>query len=215
MNIILLGAPASGKGTQAELLAKKFGLYLFQTGDLSRRLAENDERIREIVSSGKLIPQEEMTMYVLDFLHGQGQGFKNILFEGFPRFVSQYEALEKFLESKGDGIDGVISIDISEEEAVKRISSRRICSKCGKIYNIVSNPALGGVCECGGELVQRADDHPEAVKVRFKYYKENTKELIDYLDSKGKLIRVNGERPIEAIQTDLEKIVKGLQDVTS
>jgi adenylate kinase len=137
MNIIILGAPASGKGTQAALLAEKFGLYLLQTGELSRSLAKKDERIKEIVDSGKLIPEEEMTMYVLDFLHKEKPNLKNILFEGFPRFVSQYDALEKFLKSKGDDIDLVISIDISKKEAVKRISSRRICEKCGKVYSSI------------------------------------------------------------------------------
>lgn len=215
MNIILLGAPASGKGTQAELLAKRFSLYLFQTGNLSRKLAEKDERIKEIVTSGKLIPEEEMTMYVLDFLHNEGKGFQNILFEGFPRFISQYEALEKFLASKGDDIDVVISIDISKEEAIKRISSRRICEKCGKIYNTVTNPAPRGKCECGGKLIQRSDDFPESVKVRFEYYEQNTKELIDYLDRNKKIIRVNGERPIETIQSDLVKIVEGKKNASS
>lgn len=209
MNIILLGAPASGKGTQAEILAKKFNLYLLQTGKLSREMAGKDERIREIVNSGKLIPQEEMTMYVLDFLHNQKPDLTNILFEGFPRFISQYEALEKFLLSKGDNIDAVISLDISLEEAIRRISSRRICEKCGKTYNVVTNPAPNGICECGGNLIQRKDDNPESVKTRFEYYEENTKELIDYLDKKGKLRRVNGERPINEIHEDMARIVKG------
>ncbi len=207
MNIILLGSPASGKGTQAELLAKKFNLYLLQTGEISRQLAKKDKRIKEIVDSGKLIPQEEMTMYVMDLLHNQKPDLKNILFEGFPRFISQYEALDKFLKSKGDDIDIVISLDISLDEAVRRISSRRTCKVCGKVYNVIINPAPGDICECGGELIQRVDDSPESVKVRFEYYKNNTKELIDYLDKKGKLIRVDGERPIEEIQEDLVKIV--------
>ena len=208
MNIIILGAPASGKGTQATLLAEKIGLYLLQTGELSRNLAKKDKRIREIVNSGKLIPEEEMTMYVLDFLHKEKPDLKNILFEGFPRFISQYDALEKFLMSKGDDIDLVISIDISEEEAVKRISSRRVCEKCGKIYNLITNPPPKADCECGGNLIQRKDDNPESVMTRFKYYEENTKELIDYLDKKGKLVRIDGERPIDEIQKDLIRILK-------
>lgn len=214
MNIVLLGAPASGKGTQAEFLAQKFNLYLFQTGNLSRELAEKDERIREIVSSGKLIPQEEMTMYVLDSLHENAGKYADILFEGFPRFISQYQALDKFLKNKGDDIDIVISLDISEEEAVKRISSRRICTKCGKTYNLITNPAPDGKCECGGELVQRKDDNPESVKTRFQYYYDNTKELVDYLDDQGKLRRVNGERPIVEIQQELAEIVERVKNAS-
>lgn len=208
MNIVILGAPASGKGTQAEALANKFNLFLLQTGQLSRDLAKKDGRIREIVNSGELIPEEEMTMYVLDYLHDKKSGLKNILFEGFPRFISQYEALEKFLSLKGDNIDAVISLDISLEEAVRRISSRRICEKCGKIYNVITNPAPNGICKCGGKLIQRKDDNPESVKTRFQYYRENTKELIDYLDKKGKLTRVNGERSIDEIHNNLVTIIE-------
>lgn len=211
MNIVLLGAPASGKGTQAELLAKKFNLYLLQTGALSRELAKKDERIKEIINSGKLIPQEEMTMHVISFLSKEKPDLKDILFEGFPRFISQYEALSEFMENKGDDIDAIISLDISLEEAVKRISSRRICSKCGKTYNTITNPAPNGVCECGGKLLQRDDDKPESVKVRFEYYDDNTKKLIEHVEKLGKLTRVDGARPIDEIQKELVEIVENIK----
>lgn len=211
MNIIFLGAPASGKGTQAELLARHFNLYLLQTGAISRELAKTDPRIKEIVDSGKLIPQEEMTMHVINFLTKEKPNLSDILFEGFPRFISQYEALEKFLKAKGDDIDTTISLDISLEEAVKRISSRQMCRICGKSWNKITDPAPGGKCSCGGDLYQRKDDSPESVQVRFEYYRDNTKELIDDLDKKGKLIRVDGERPIDIIQKDLVKIIERLR----
>ena len=101
MNIILLGAPGSGKGTQASMLSNKLGLYYFQTGKLSRDLAKKDKRLREIINSGKLIPEQEMTMYVIDNLSKNRSKMNNILFEGFPRFISQYKALAEFLRSKG------------------------------------------------------------------------------------------------------------------
>jgi len=209
MNIVLLGAPASGKGTQAELLAKKFNLYLFSTGNLSRDLAKKDTRIKRIIESGQLIPQEEMTMYVLDYLKQNKKELSNILFEGYPRFISQYQALDGFLKSKGDDIDAVISLDISRDEAIRRITSRRMCVVCGRSYNLITNPpATAGVCACGGKLVQRKDDSPNAVKTRFQYYRNNTKQLIDYLDKKRILIRVDGERPIEEIFKDLSNIVQ-------
>jgi len=214
MNIVLLGSPASGKGTQAEILCKEFNLFHLSTGDVSRKLAETDPRIKEIIESGKLIPSEEMTMHVLDFLEHEKSDLKNILFEGFPRFIDQYEALANFLVGKGDGIDVVISLEVSEKVAVDRISSRRVCANCGENFNVDTKPPkVQGICDkCGGNLIQRKDDNPESVKVRFQYYKENTKELIDYLDKKGILIRVDGERPIGEIAQDLHKIVEKVKN---
>lgn len=209
MIIVLLGSPASGKGTQAELIAKEFELYHLQTGEIARKMAKKDPRIREIVNAGKLIPEQEMTMYVIDYLKDNVFLIKDILFEGFPRFISQYEALSNFLETKGDDIDLIISLDISKEVAVKRISSRRICSECGEVYNLITNPPPSeGACKCGGKLIQRQDDLPESIEVRFQYYEDNTKELIDYLDSKGKLFRVNADRPIKEIFEDIKDKVK-------
>lgn len=208
MNIILLGSPASGKGTQAERLSHALNLYHFKTGDLARQLAEKDTRLKKIVESGELVPEGEMSMYVIDFLARTRPNFSNILFEGFPRFISQYEALEGFLIDKGDGIDAAISLDVTESEAINRISSRRTCSVCGKVYNLITNPPPSiDTCTCGGKLFQREDDTPESIKVRFDFYHKNTKELIDYLKQKGKLIEVNGEGSIEIIfNSILEKL---------
>ena len=213
MNIVLLGAPASGKGTQAEMLSKKFNLYHLQTGGIARELAKKDERIKEIVDSGKLVPENEMSMYVMDLLKDKKPEMQNILFEGFPRFISQYEALESFLKNKGDDIDAVISLEISKEEAVRRISSRVICNKCGEVFNLVTNPPKEkGVCnKCGGELIQRDDDKPESVEERFEYYKNNTEKLMEYLDSHKKLERVDGNRPIDVIFEDLSKFIETLK----
>jgi adenylate kinase len=210
MNIVLLGSPASGKGTQADILCRKFGLFHLSTGDISRKLAETDPRIKEMINSGKLIPSEEMTMHVLDFLKTQKPDLTDILFEGFPRFITQYEALANFLHTKGDGIDLVISLEVSEKVAIERISSRRVCEKCGENFNTVTKPSkIEGVCDkCDGNLIQRKDDNPESVKVRLMYYQENTKELINYLDKKDLLTKVNGERPIDEIAKDLQKIVE-------
>lgn len=217
MNIVLLGAPASGKGTQAELLAKKFKLYHFQTGELARKLSESSPRIKKIVASGALIPEEEMTMYAISHLSKQRSSMKNILFEGFPRFISQYQALSEFLKSIGDDIDAIIFLEIGQKEAIKRLSARRTCAICGRVYNLVTNPPKKmGICgKCGGTLVQRDDDKPSSIKTRFDFYRQNTKALMEYLDKKGLLTRVDGERPIEEIQKDLvetlKKVEKGLQ----
>jgi len=210
MNIVLLGSPASGKGTQAEILCQKFNLFHLSTGDIARTLAKTDPRIKEIINSGKLIPPEEITMHVLDFLEHKKPDLKDILFEGFPRFISQYEALDNFLRSKGDDIDAVISLDVPMDVAIKRISSRWMCSKCGEIYNTETKPSrIAKICDkCGSALVQRDDDKPESVKTRFEYYVNNTKELIDYVERKGTLIKVNGDRPINEIAGELEELIK-------
>lgn len=214
MNIVLLGSPASGKGTQAELLCQKFGLYHLSTGEVSRELAKKDARIKDIVDSGKLIPQEEMTMHVINFLAGRRPELKNILFEGFPRFIPQYEALEGFLKTNGDDIDKVFSLEVSRQEAVRRISARRTCEKCGRVYNLITNPPKKtAACECGGKLTLRKDDEAESIKIRFEYYKENTEKLIAYLDKKGKLVKVNGERPIKDIQNDLVREIESLEKI--
>jgi adenylate kinase len=213
MNIVLLGAPASGKGTQAKLISQKFGLFYFSAGDLARDLAKKDERIREIVDSGKLIPEEEMTKQVIAFLEKEQPFLDNILFDGFPRFITQYEALRKFLESKGKDIDVVFSIDISKDVSVKRIMSRRICPKCGQVFNLLTNPPkVDGKCDnCGSLLVQRTDDTPSKLETRFEYYKSTTEPLIDYLLNKGVLIRVDGDRPIDVISQEIIAHIESLQ----
>ncbi len=205
MNIILLGSPGSGKGTQAEMLAKKLDLFCLQTGDLSREWAEKDARINAIVDGGKLIPEKEMTEYVMKYLEEKVPSGANILFEGFPRFIPQYVEYEKWLASKGQRIDAVISLDIDEDVAIKRLSSRRICEKCDEVYNLITNPPeTPNVCgKCGGKLVQREDDNAKSIKVRYQYYHENTKKLIDYLDEKSILIRVDADREIKVVFEDI------------
>lgn len=214
MNIVLLGSPASGKGTQSSLLCDKFNLYHFSTGDMARKLADKDERIKNLINSGQLIPAEEMTMHVINFLSNEKPDLKDILFEGFPRFVSQYEALSNFLITKGDDIDLIISLEVNQKEAIKRISSRRVCESCGENFNLITKlPKLNNRCDkCNLNLIQREDDNENSVKVRFEYYKNNTRELIDYVEKLGKLTKVNGERSIDEIQKDLVEIVEGLKN---
>ncbi|KKQ41749.1 MAG: Adenylate kinase [Microgenomates group bacterium GW2011_GWC1_37_8] len=204
MNLVLLGAPGSGKGTQAEKLAKKLGLFYLQTGKLSREWAVKNDEIKKIIESGKLIPEKIMTEFVMDYLEKNVPDGKNILFEGFPRFISQFEDYEKWLKSKDQDIEAVISLDLREAEAVKRLSSRRICDKCGEVYNLITNPPpKPNRCKCGGKLLRRKDDNPKSIKVRFKYYEDNTKKLIDFLDKKGQLIRVNAAQPIDFVFEDI------------
>jgi adenylate kinase len=203
MNIILLGLPGSGKGTQAELLSGKFSLFYLQTGRLSRKWAKTDPEIKKITDSGRLIPEDKMTEFVHNFLEDKIPDGKNILFEGYPRYVTQYQFLEKWLNGKNEKIDAVVFLDISQKEAIKRLVSRRTCKKCGEVYNLITNPPKAGICKCGGSLVQRKDDIPQAIKTRFLVYKENTKEVVDYAKDKGTLINIDADRPIDLIHKDI------------
>lgn len=207
MNIVLLGCPGSGKGTQASLISKKYNLFHLSGGDIARSAAETDTRIADIVNSGKLIPEEEMTSYVMNYLPKVKPDFKNILFEGFPRFISQYEALNKFLYEKGEEIKVVFTLDLTEEEAVRRITSRRICKNDGEVYNLITKkPKTDGVCDiCGGELIKRADDNEEDIKTRFENYYANTKKLTDFLKEKGKIISIDGSNSIDEIFKQIEE----------
>lgn len=209
MNIILLGMPGSGKGTQARLLAKKLKHYYFEAGDFSRDLAEMNTRIKRIMDKGELIPEEDMTRYVSNYLEDKVDDFGSIVFDGYPRFITQYQFLDGWLREKNFGIDKVIVLNVNENEIVKRLSARRVCTKCERVYNLVTNPPPQGKCKCGGELVQREDDKPEAIKERFDWYKNNTLLMIEYVKKAypGKIVEIDGVRPIDVIHKDiLERI---------
>lgn len=209
MNIILLGMPGAGKGTQAEGLVQEFGLKMMQSGDLSRSWAVKDKRIAEIVSSGKLIPEKEMTEYVLSYLDKNIPEADNILFEGWPRFIGQYQDLEKWLKEKGKKINAIVFLEIDENVVVKRLSSRRICEKCGEIYNLQTNPPKKkDICKCGGKLVNRKDDNPESIRTRFEYYRNNTGKLVDYLKGTKDVVVVDADRPIDEITNDIIARIK-------
>ena len=203
MNIILLGLPGSGNGTQAELLVGKFNLFYLEAGRLSRKWARIDPEIRKIVDGGRLIPEEKMTKFVQNSLEKRAPDGKNILFEGYPRSKIQYKFVEKWLNGKDEKIDAVIFLDISQKEAIKRLASRRTCEECGEVYNLVTNPPKKNKCKCGGGLVQRKDDASQAIKTRFLVYKENTKEVVDYAKDKGTLINIDADRSIDLIHKDI------------
>lgn len=124
------------------------------------------------------------------------------MLDGFPRTPGQFERIKKYFKEKGTRLDRAIALEVSEEISIQRLSSRRICEKCGTIYNLITNPPPGEKCECGGNLVQREDDTPGAIKRRLALYRQRTEPLIGLLEKEGILIRVNGEREIEEISKD-------------
>lgn len=205
MNILILGPQGSGKGTQAKLLSEKFGLFYFESGNFLRELSKTKPDVGERINRGELIPDEEMLGLVKDFLEKNAPSGQNMLLDGYPRSVVQYENLKGWLESKGSKIDHAILLEISQEESVRRLSARRMDKITGKIYNLVTAPPPPQVNQ--ENLIQREDDKPDAIKVRLDKYQEVTAPLVSQLEKEGILKKVNGERPIDVIFADLQEIV--------
>ena len=207
MNIILVGPQGCGKGTQAEKIAEHYSMKHFSTGDAFRaEVASGSElgkKLKEIMDAGELVPVE----IVNDVIRGAIEQHKErgLIFDGYPRTQEQ----ASFLESVTD-VDAIVAIEISDEEAVRRISSRYMCPKCGKGYNTVTLPPKEeGKCDLDGEaLIQRDDDKPEAVRKRLADYHAKTAPIIAFFEEKGVAVhRINGEQPIEDVfSTIVEKL---------
>ncbi len=211
MNLILLGAPGAGKGTQVELLTKERDIPAISTGNILRAAIKDGTPIgleaKKYVEAGKLVPDEVIIGVIKERL-SQKDCEKGFILDGVPRTIPQAEALEK----AGVAIDAAILIDIADSLIEDRMVGRRTCLKCGATYHISNRPPkVEKVCDvCGAELVIRKDDEPETVKARLKVYHEETEPLIGFYKSRGKLFVVDGagtpERTCELIKAVLEKI---------
>ena len=190
MNIALLGPQGSGKGTQAEMLVRDMGMTKFETGKFFRE--SRDPEIRSLIDQGKLVPDETTNKIILDFINENDNG--NLLFDGSPRTISQYEVMKKHLQL-------VIFLKISEKETVRRLSARRQCAVCGQIYNLITAPAR---CD-HNQPVQREDDKPEAIKKRLELFRAQTEPVIEMARQDGLLLEIDGERPIEVIAKDIKE----------
>ena len=209
MNIIILGPQGSGKGTQADLLEHKFGLNHIETGKILRKIAESESplanEIRDTMNSGKLVSDDILDEVLKEYMNKNV--YSGFLFDGTPRNMDQYDLIKNILIKKGEKIDKVILVDISEEETIKRLSSRRTCKQCGKVYNILTNPPPNDLCECGGDLFQREDDTNEAIKKRLATYHKDTEKVLEQAEKDGLLLKFNGEQAIEKIHEEiLEKL---------
>ena len=194
MNLILLGAPGAGKGTQAEVISEKLSIPQISTGNILREAVKNGTecgiKAKSFMESGALVP-DEVVIGILKDRIAEDDCKNGFILDGFPRTVPQAEALEKM----GVNIDKVLSIDVEDAAIQARISGRRVCEKCGASYHIQYNPTkVDGICDkCGGNAVQRKDDAPETVIERLKIYHVQTAPLADFYAERGKLVRVKGQ----------------------
>ena len=208
MILIITGPQGSGKGTQAKLIAKEFGLFHMQSGEMLREMAKSNQRIKDMINQGTLVPDQETLDYIEVYLQKRHGQFNNIIFDGYPRSINQYELLTSWVKNKNNNVDRIIYLDISDKKAIRRLSARRVCEKCGAIYNLITKlPPKENECKCGNKLIQREDDVPEAIKKRLSIFHKYTKSVLKMAETDGILLRVNGERPINVIFEDiLEKL---------
>lgn len=197
MKIIMLGAPGAGKGTQAKMIAEKYGVPHVSTGDIFRANIKNGTELgmeaKKYMDQGLLVPDELTVKILLDRV-AQADCEKGYVLDGFPRTIPQAEVLDKALVELGDAIDYAINVDVPDENIVKRMSGRRACVTCGATYHIEHvPPKKEGICDkCEAELILRDDDKPETVLNRLKVYHDQTQPLIDFYDAKGVLKTVDG-----------------------
>ncbi len=200
MNILLLGVPGVGKGTYASFLSEKYKIPHISSGDLFREAVEKRTEIgreaEKYMDKGELVPDDIVIQFIKERLEKEDceQGF---LLDGFPRTIPQAEAIEKFKK-----IDKALNFVASEDIIMDRLGGRRTCKKCGSTFHIKNQPPkVSGICDnCGGELYQREDENPEAIKKRMKEYEKKTKPLIEYYEKKGLLANIDANPPIEEVE---------------
>ena len=211
MNVILMGPPGSGKGTQATNLAEKLGVTAVSSGDLfrdhQRRNTELGQLARSYMERGVYVPDDVTIGMIMEWIEDPDHSGGFVL-DGFPRTQTQAQALDDALEDRG-GIDHVILISVSDDELVRRLGGRIICSECQIPYNLNSSPpSVEGKCDdCGGSLYQRDDDKAEVVARRIEVYNQETQPILDYYRDVGILSDVDGEQPVESVSDALQSAV--------
>lgn len=216
MNIILLGPPGAGKGTQAKNISTRYHLPHISTGDILRQAitdeSELGRRAKSFMDKGELVPDNIVVSLVRERLE-EPDCKGGFLLDGFPRTVSQAVELDAILKANDAEINFVLNINLSQAEVVKRLASRRVCGSCGRTYNLFYNPpTIDGACdECSADLYQRDDDSEDTVLNRMKVYSEQTEPLIDYYQRLGKLKDINGAATIERVFADIEEAICAYQ----
>ena len=211
MNLVLVAAPAAGKGTVAEILNKKYGLIGVSAGELLRGVDPETElgrEIRKIQSEGKLV-SNEITNELMKQRLSKEDAKKGAILDGYPRVMDQVYALEDMMKELNFSIDYVIYLKIDYDTALKRTIGRRICPNCKKTYNVLTGyntPKVENTCDdCGCPLDKRNDDNEESLKVRFNFFKENTLPVVEYYRKLGKVIEIDSSKSVDEVIKDLEK----------
>jgi len=213
MNLILLGPPGAGKGTQAKRLAQTHGLVQLATGDMVRAAiasgSELGRRIKTIYDAGQLVPDDIIIQMIAERI-AEPEAAGGFILDGFPRTVPQAEALDAMLAERGQALDHVILLEVDEAALVDRIAGRFSCQGCGaSFHERHRRPRVEGVCDvCGGtDLIHRADDRPEAVKTRFEVYRRQTEPILPYYRARGILRTVNGMADIDEVTRQIEQLL--------
>lgn len=211
MVVILLGPPGVGKGTQGALLEEALGWERVATGDLLRNAVregtELGRKAQRYMEGGDLVPDDLIVSLVKELLEGL-PGDRGVLFDGFPRTLAQAEALDAVLPEVGRQVDGVVLLEAPDDVLVKRVSGRRSCPECGRVYNIHFDPPVTeGICDaCGAHLTHRKDDTPETVAHRLEVYRELTEPLVAYYQSGGMpVLRVDGDRALDEVTGEIRR----------
>jgi adenylate kinase len=212
--IVMLGAPGAGKGTQARMLSEALHIPQVSSGDIFRENLKNQTPLgvlaKTYMDKGELVPDDVTINMVMDRL-GKDDAASGVVLDGFPRTLAQAAALDKALESKGLSIQVVPLLEVSDDALISRLAGRRVCRNCQAMYHVEYTPSkVEGVCDkCGGELYRRADDEPDTVRNRLFVYYKQTAPLIGYYFAHGLLVSLNGDRPMEQVQSDLLAAVRG------
>ncbi|MEH7307029.1 adenylate kinase [Neobacillus drentensis] len=215
MNLVLMGLPGAGKGTQAERIVEQYGIPHISTGDMFRAAMKEGTELglqaKSFMDQGDLVP-DEVTIGIVRERLSKDDCQKGFLLDGFPRTVPQAEALENLLVDLDKKIDYVINITVDKEILMERLTGRRICKECGSTYHLVFNPPKQeGVCDrCGGELYQRADDNAETVQNRLDVNIKQQEPLLNFYENKGYLRTLDGQQDINKVFTDIEQLLGDL-----